>query len=137
MKFLALCLCLVFSLSANAADRTIIVFDASGSMWAQIDGKSRIEIAKETVKTVVGNLLPDRELGLMVYGHRDKGSCEDIELMVPPAAGTSASIIAAINKINPKGKTPLSAAVKQAAEALNQFPALTLFGTHQQASPGF
>ena len=118
MKFLALCLFLIFSLSANAADRTIIVLDASGSMWAQIDGKSRIEIAKETVRTVVGNLPPDREIGLMVYGHRDKGSCEDIELVVPPAAGTSAAIIAATNKISPKGKTPLSAAVKQAAEAL-------------------
>ena len=118
MKFLALCLFLIFSLSANAADRTIIVLDASGSMWAQIDGKSRIEIAKETVRTVVGNLPPDREIGLMVYGHRDKGSCEDIELVVPPAAGTSAAIIAATKKISPKGKTPLSAAVKQAAEAL-------------------
>lgn len=118
MKFLALCLFLIFSLSANAADRTIIVLDASGSMWAQIDGKSRIEIAKETVRTVVGNLPLDREIGLMVYGHRDKGSCEDIELVVPPAAGTSAAIIAATNKISPKGKTPLSAAVKQAAEAL-------------------
>ena len=118
MKFLALCLFLAFAITANAADRTIIVLDASGSMWTQIDGKSRIEIAKETVKTVVGNLPPDREIGLMVYGHRDKGSCTDIELVVPPAAGTSAAIIAATNKISPKGKTPLSEAVKQAAEAL-------------------
>ena len=86
MKFLALFLTifLVFSLSAKAADRTIIVLDASGSMWTQIDGKSRIEIAKETVKTVVGNLPADRQVGLMAYGHRDKGSCTDIELLVPP-----------------------------------------------------
>ena len=118
MKFLALCLFLAFAITANAADRTIIVLDASGSMWTQIDGRSRIEIAKETVKTVVGNLPADREIGLMVYGHRDKGSCTDIELVVPPAAGTSAAIIAATNKISPKGKTPLSEAVKQAAEAL-------------------
>ncbi len=120
MKFLAVFLTLFFAvvLPAKAADRTIIVFDASGSMWTQIGGKSRIEIAKETVKTVVSNLPADREIGLMAYGHRDKGSCTDIELLVPPAAGTSAAIIAAVNKINPKGKTPLSDAVKQAAEAL-------------------
>jgi Ca-activated chloride channel homolog len=111
---------LLFSIiaSVQAADRTIIILDASGSMWAQIDGKSRIEIAKETVKTVIGNLPADMELGLMAYGHRDKGSCTDIELLVPPAAGTGAAIIAATNKISPKGKTPLSEAVKRAAEEL-------------------
>lgn len=101
-----------------AAEKTIIVFDASGSMWAQIDGKSRIEIARETIGNVLAAMPVDRELGLMVYGHREKGSCTDIELVVPPAAGTAAAISAAVNKISPKGKTPLSAAVKQAAEAL-------------------
>ena len=103
---------------SHAADKSIIVFDASGSMWAQIDGKSRIEIAKETVRSVIGSLPADAELGLMAYGHRDKGSCTDIELLVPPAAGTGPAIIAATDKINPKGKTPLTEAVKRAAEAL-------------------
>ena len=105
-------------LPSFAAEKTIIVFDASGSMWAQIDGKSRIEIARETIGNVLAAMPVDRELGLMVYGHREKGSCTDIELVVPPAAGTAAAISAAVNKISPKGKTPLSAAVKQAAEAL-------------------
>ncbi len=105
-------------LPSLAAEKTIIVFDASGSMWAQIDGKPRIEIARETISTVLAAMPVDRELGLMVYGHREKGSCTDIELVVPPAAGTAAAISAAVNKISPKGKTPLSAAVKQAAEAL-------------------
>ena len=103
---------------SHAADKSIIVFDASGSMWAQIDGKARIEIAKETVRSVIGSLPADAELGLMAYGHRDKGSCTDIELLVPPAAGTGPAIIAATDKINPKGKTPLSEAVKRAAGEL-------------------
>lgn len=103
---------------AQAADKTIIVFDASGSMWAQIDGKTRIEIAKETVTSVLGALPADSQLGLMAYGHREKGSCADIELLVPPGAGSAQAIIAATNKINPKGKTPLSEAVKRAAEEL-------------------
>ena len=123
MKFIAVLLggfgLLAASLvPSHAADKSIIVFDASGSMWAQIDGKSRIEIAKETVRSVIGSLPADAELGLMAYGHRDKGSCTDIELLVPPAAGTGPAIIAATDKINPKGKTPLTEAVKRAAEAL-------------------
>ena len=88
----------VFLLSANAmataADRTIIVLDASGSMWGQIDGKPKLEIARETLRTVLQSVPADMELGLMAYGHREKGSCSDIELVVPPAAGSAAAITA-------------------------------------------
>ena len=103
---------------AVAAEKSIIVFDASGSMWAQIGGKTRIGIARETIATVLKDFPADRELGLMAYGHREKGSCSDIELMVAPAAGSASAISDAVNKINPKGKTPLSDAVRKAAEEL-------------------
>jgi Ca-activated chloride channel homolog len=103
---------------ALCADKSIIVFDASGSMWAQIEGKTRIEIARETVRSVLGTLPADRELGLMAYGHREKGSCEDIELLVLPSPGSASAIIASTDKLNPKGKTPLSEAVKRAANEL-------------------
>ena len=101
-----------------AADRTIIVLDASGSMWGQIDGRPKLEIARETLRTVLPTIPADRELGLMAYGHRQKGSCTDIELVVPPAPGTAAAIAAAADGMKFLGKTPLSDAVRQAAEAL-------------------
>ena len=103
---------------ALAADRAIVVLDASGSMWAQIDGVPRITIARQTIKDVLAGLPEGLELGLMAYGHREKGSCTDIETLVEPAAGSAAAISAAVDRINPKGKTPLSAAVKRAAEEL-------------------
>jgi len=102
----------------QASDRTIVVLDASGSMWGQIDGRSKIEIARETIGKVLPSVSKDTELGLMVYGHRDKGSCSDIELVVPPAKGTEAEIVDFVNGITPKGKTPLTQAVREAAEAL-------------------
>lgn len=109
---------LLLSVPALAAGRTIIVLDASGSMWGQIDGKPKIEIARQSLRTVLQSLPADRELGLMAYGHRQKGSCEDIELVVPPAAGTAGAITAAADSIKALGKTPLTAAVRKAAEAL-------------------
>ncbi|MBK8458575.1 MAG: VWA domain-containing protein [Phyllobacteriaceae bacterium] len=118
LRLLALLLFSVLPGLAQAADRAIIVFDASGSMWAQIDGKARIEIARETMTTVLRTVPATMELGLIVYGHREKGSCTDIELAVPPAAGSAQAIADFVNGVNPKGKTPLSASVKQAAEAL-------------------
>ncbi len=101
-----------------AADRAIIVLDASGSMWGQIDGRPKVDIARETLRTVLQSVPADMELGLMAYGHREKGSCEDIELVVPPAAGSAPAITAAADTMKFLGKTPLTAAVRQAAEAL-------------------
>ncbi len=101
-----------------AAERAIIVLDASGSMWAQIDGEARITIARDTLNSVLQTLPDDLELGFMAYGHREKGNCGDIEMLVEPAPGTAAAISAAVGKINPKGMTPLSDAVRLAAEDL-------------------
>jgi Ca-activated chloride channel homolog len=104
--------------SAHAADRAIIVMDASGSMWGQVDGKTKIEIARETLSNVLTTIPAGLELGLIAYGHREKGQCSDIEEIVAPAAGTQGAITAAVNGLNPKGKTPLTDAVRKAAEAL-------------------
>ncbi|WP_218967759.1 VWA domain-containing protein [Puniceibacterium antarcticum] len=99
--------------------RTIIVMDGSGSMWGQIDGRAKLEIARDTVADVLGQLSADQSIGLMAYGHRRKGDCNDIELMVAPASGTAADIVNRVNTMRFLGKTPLSEAVRQAAEALN------------------
>lgn len=70
------------------------------------------------MRDVLSKDATDRALGLMAYGHNRKGDCTDIELLVPPAAGTAGQIIAEVEAINPKGKTPLSDAITQAARAL-------------------
>ncbi|WP_378944228.1 VWA domain-containing protein [Mesorhizobium sp. ANAO-SY3R2] len=105
--------------SASAADRAIVVLDASGSMWGQIDGKPKLEIARDALRSVLKTVPAGTEIGLMAYGHRDKASCSDIELVVPPAAGSADAITAAADSLKFQGKTPLTAAVKQAAEDLD------------------
>ncbi len=119
MRFTILAvLSLLWAATAQAADRAIIVLDASGSMWGQIEGKPKLEIARQTLRKVLTTVPADMELGLIAYGHREKGSCEDIELVVPPAAGTAGAITSAADSMKFLGKTPLSAAVKKAAEDL-------------------
>lgn len=104
--------------AASAADRAIIILDASGSMWGKIDGRAKLEIARETLKKVLPTIPADLELGLMAYGHREKGNCADIELIVPPAAGTADEISKVADKLQFLGKTPLSESVRMAAEDL-------------------
>lgn len=118
--FLALFLSSLMLLAppARAEGQSILVLDGSGSMWGQIDGRAKLEIAREALAKVVGEMPSDTAMGLMAYGHREKGSCEDIELIVPPAPGTGAAIVDAANSLKFLGKTPLSEAVRRAAEAL-------------------
>ena len=100
------------------AAATLIVMDGSGSMWGQIEGRPKLEAARETAAKVLSALPSDRVLGLLAYGHRERGNCGDIELMVTPAPGTAPAVLGAINSMRFQGKTPLTEAVRQAAAAL-------------------
>ena len=103
----------------EAADNPmVLVLDASGSMWGQIGGKAKIVIAKEVLGELIDGLPADLQVGLSVYGHRREKDCADIEMLVPIGPLDRAAMKAKIAPIKPKGKTPLSDAVKQAAEAL-------------------
>jgi Ca-activated chloride channel homolog len=107
-----------FPAISHAEGRTILVLDASGSMWGQIDGKAKLEIARTALATVLKDIPADTELGLIAYGHRSKGDCKDIETVVAPAKGTAAAITQAADKMQFLGKTPLTDAVRQAATEL-------------------
>ncbi|MER0240244.1 VWA domain-containing protein [Fulvimarina sp. MAC8] len=99
---------------------TMVVFDGSNSMWGQIDGRAKIEIARETLSSVLSETKRDMQIGLIAYGHRERGMCSDIETLVPvsPASQSIPRIITATDRITPRGKTPLSNAVRMAAEEL-------------------
>ncbi|HKL70480.1 VWA domain-containing protein [Salibaculum sp.] len=120
MRVLALCIASLLPVAALAQDRpnTILVLDGSGSMWGQIDGVNKIVIAREVVGTILDDFPQEENLGLTVYGHRTRGDCSDIETIVAPGPGTAGAIREAVNRINPRGKTPMTDAVIAAAEAL-------------------
>ena len=115
---LALFIMLTTSTYALADEKAIIVFDGSGSMWGQIDGKPKHELAREALRNMLENTPDSMALGLMAYGHREKGSCTDIEMLVPLGKDNKTTILQAVQNMNFLGKTPLSAAVQQAATAL-------------------
>src|SRR5690606_37991870 len=100
-----------------AANDTVLLFDASGSMWGQIDGVPKITIAREVVQGLLDDLPPERRLGVVAYGHNRKGDCSDIQPLVP--VGTVRDAIGkAIAGVNPVGMTAMTAAVEHAADVL-------------------
>jgi Ca-activated chloride channel family protein len=104
--------------ACHAKENVMLVLDASGSMWGQIEGRSKIEIARDAVAELVAHWQPEDALGLMAYGHRRKGDCTDIETLVDVGRLDVTQYLATVNALNPKGMTPLSQAVVDAAAAL-------------------
>ena len=97
---------------------SMLVLDASGSMWGQIQGRTKIEIAREAVGTMLQSWPRNQQLGLMAYGHRSKGNCADIEVLKAPGVLDVNAMQQAVNALQPKGMTPISASARMAAEQL-------------------
>ncbi|MBA6411602.1 VWA domain-containing protein, partial [Parahaliea sp. F7430] len=104
--------------AAQAAEDVMIVYDASGSMWGQIDGVNKIVTAREVMAELVRSWPEGTNLGLIAYGHRSAGDCKDIETILTPQQVDADSFINKVNAIEPKGKTPIADSLSQAAAEL-------------------
>ena len=105
-------------ISKTPFQETILILDASGSMWGKIGSEAKIKIAKKVVKQTVVDFENDMKLGLMTYGQNRKDDCKDIELLSGPALANASNISKIVDGINPKGMTPMGDSVMQAAEFL-------------------
>ncbi|MFO7598705.1 MAG: VWA domain-containing protein [Candidatus Desulfacyla sp.] len=111
---------LLLSLPAHGKEMPEVMFilDASGSMWGKAKDISKMDAAKEVMAKVVPALPNDLGVGLTVYGHRRKGDCNDVEIMIPSGSTDRAGLLAKVKAISPKGMTPMAASVRMVADAL-------------------
>jgi Ca-activated chloride channel family protein len=101
----------------------MIVFDASGSMAGNTVQGLFSDITRiDEVRKALGEVLPGvtkfRKVGLITYGPGPWGQC-NVDLAFPPIPNAAERIMSVVNALNPAGKTPLVAAVRQAAEVLD------------------
>ena len=108
--------------------RILFVLDASGSMEGVWEGNlSRMDIAKKILTRLVDSLrnTTNLELALRVYGHRfsrQANNCTDSYLEVPFGPKNHNAIISKLKDIKPKGNTPITYSLQQAA---HDFPSNT------------
>lgn len=98
-----------------------ILLDASGSMGALENGKTRMELAKEAINQFVDSLPEKAKVSLTVYGHKGTGdeadkevSCSTVEQVYSLSAYDSKEFTNALGEFNPAGWTPMTKAVEQA-----------------------
>ncbi|MEX0286051.1 MAG: VWA domain-containing protein [Paracoccaceae bacterium] len=118
---------LTLGAASVTADQTctqdaMIVFDGSGSMaemgFNQI-GEPRIFEARQAMADAIPGIAEVRRLGLIVYGPGTEDSCAGIDLRFPPVRDAAPAILGAVNDLQPSGDTPLTDAVRAAAEVLD------------------
>jgi Ca-activated chloride channel family protein len=105
-------------LPASPRGNIVFILDGSGSMWGKIEGKAKIDIAKEVLTGLIRDLPAGVDVGLVAYGHRSKSDCADVEQLVPSGAPDKGALIEKVNAISPKGMTPITLSVKMTVEKL-------------------
>lgn len=110
----------VFQTTAQqeAPSPILFIYDASGSMWGQLEGKTKKEIASDVLSTSINNLPDNQRIGLVAYGHRKKGDCEDVEFLVDLNNESKAKLNSVVKGINPLGRTPLAYSATLAINSL-------------------
>lgn len=66
------------SSNVNATKKAIILLDASSSMLLHADGRVKMDIAKDAVKSFAQTIGQSSEVSLVVYGHKGSESDKDM-----------------------------------------------------------
>lgn len=109
--------------SKPCTEDAMIVFDASGSMAGNMNQGiattiPRIGEVRSALATVLPAVTRLRRVGLITYGPGPYQQC-NVELKLRPTPNAADIIMRDVNALTPAGKTPLTAAVEQAAEVLD------------------
>lgn len=116
----------------KTSEKAIILMDASSSMLLQTDGRVKMDIAKDAVKSFAQTIGQSSEVSLVVYGHQgseadaDKAiSCSGVEEVYPMGKYSKKEFHASVDSFESKGWTPLAGAIQKAAEMSSSFDGTT------------
>lgn len=97
----------------------VVVLDASNSMNGRLpnDRTSKIAAVAGALRASLPKLTTGTEIGLAAFGARRASDCNDAEVIVPPSADVG-RVTAALERIQPRGFSPVVLALRNAAKAL-------------------
>ncbi|MFN8377911.1 MAG: VWA domain-containing protein [Anaerolineae bacterium] len=121
----------LFGLAALAQESGAIniafIFDASGSMMAAMEGRTRLAVAQDAFSQMIAEVPAEANTSLWVYGHRlsqddPAASCQDIEQVIPLGPLDVAAFETAVRGIRAIGYTPITTSLQLAAQTLVDQP---------------
>lgn len=104
--------------SIEENERVLFILDFSNSMNEYLEGKRKVDLMLDTMKSILPNLNPNISVGLRVYGHRmgftPFEACRASTLISPISTSNGLNIKNSLLDIKPKGMTPITYSLKQA-----------------------
>lgn len=97
-----------------------LILDASGSMWKKLDGRFRIDIAKEVLTSALNkHIPPDTPVAMRVFGHRKPNACDtNLEIALQPLNVEQATATLAGVMPQSLAKTPIAASLAAVSKDL-------------------
>ncbi len=103
---------------ASSYPEVTFILDASGSMLGKAGDKTKMDAAKAALSQIIPGLAPEVKVGLVAYGHRRKGDCTDIEMLIKMGSNDRNALLEKVKTLQPKGKTPITGAVTMVVDQL-------------------
>ncbi len=124
-----------------------LVMDASGSMAAKLQGRSKMDWAKQALNTTLKNIDEQNiALAFRAYGFDQsvaktvKDSCPNTELLVPFSGPVISRVHAAVKALQPYGYTPIAESLRLAGRDLlphrNRHPHILLISDGKETCHG-
>lgn len=106
--------------AAQTAPTAMIIVDGSGSMWGHLgdEKRSKLEIVRDALRTLVPEVRAQANVGLAAFGHRRRGNCGDAEIVLSPGSNAARNLSAAVDRMNAVGKGPMVLALRESANAI-------------------
>ena len=103
----------------DSNEKVLFIIDFSNSMNEPLSmNRTKLDIALDTMYSILPRLNPNTYVGLRVYGHSAGftpfASCRSSELVSPIAPNNSGAIASKLSRINAVGWTPITYSLKQA-----------------------
>lgn len=99
-------------------ERILFILDFSNSMSEYLEGRRKVDLMIDTMKSILPNLPKNMSVGLRVYGHRmgftPFEACRASTLVNPVSVANGINIRNSLLDIKPRGMTPITYSLKQA-----------------------
>jgi Ca-activated chloride channel family protein len=98
------------------SERVLFILDFSNSMSEYLEGRRKVDLMVDTMRSLLANLNPNISVGLRVYGHKmgftPIDACRASSLIAP---FSSAGVVSdSLYGLKPRGMTPITYSLKQA-----------------------
>ena len=103
----------------EAKEKILFIIDFSNSMNEQLTmNKTKLDIALDTMYSILPRISPNTWVGLRVYGHSGGftpfTSCKSSQLISPISKNNASNIASQLSRVRAVGMTPITYSLKQA-----------------------